>query len=132
MIEPVRADEIQPRPRPLRRRGRGAARTEWRLITETHNLLKAPPTASRGRLPVSGVLPASSIAGNVTTHRLTRDGQISRRPASEQQRRCPLDDVYASRSRPEGRHAGAEVMSATPIAAPTSDRTAIPLKCGWR
>ena len=41
MIEPVFADtKFNRRCDRLQRRGRSAARSEWRLITATHNLLK--------------------------------------------------------------------------------------------
>jgi glycine cleavage system aminomethyltransferase T len=36
----VRADEVQPAPRPLQTTRTRAVRAEWRLITATHNLLK--------------------------------------------------------------------------------------------
>ena len=41
MIEPVFADtKFNRRSDRFQRRGRAAARSEWRLITATHNLLK--------------------------------------------------------------------------------------------
>ncbi len=36
----LRTNKAQPAHRPLQRRGRSAARSEWRLITATHNLMK--------------------------------------------------------------------------------------------
>jgi hypothetical protein len=41
MIEPILADtKLNGRCDRFQRRGRSAARSEWRLITATHNLLK--------------------------------------------------------------------------------------------
>jgi hypothetical protein len=41
MIEPVFADiKVNRRAGRFRRRGLGAVRSEWRLLTATHNLLK--------------------------------------------------------------------------------------------
>ena len=38
----------------FQRRGRAACRSEWRLITATHNLLKLPPPPDRRRNALSG------------------------------------------------------------------------------
>src|SRR4051794_9269413 len=50
----VREDEVQPRPRPLTRRGRGAVRIEWRLITAHAQSPQVPPTRPRGRVTAAG------------------------------------------------------------------------------
>ena len=50
MIEPVFANtKLNRRIDRFQRRGRSAARSEWRLITTTHNLLKAPQTPDSRR-----------------------------------------------------------------------------------
>jgi hypothetical protein len=51
LIEPVFANTKHNRGIDrFHRRGRAAVRTEWRLITATHNLLKTPPPPDRHRL----------------------------------------------------------------------------------
>ena len=52
MIEPVFADtKFNRRIDRFQRRGRAAARSEWRLITATHNLLKLWRHTTRPRRP---------------------------------------------------------------------------------
>ena len=51
----------------FRRRGRAAVRTEWRLITATHNLLKLHRHALSGRLSAP---PAPAAAAPAETHPL--------------------------------------------------------------
>jgi hypothetical protein len=81
----------------FRRRGHGAVRAEWRLITATHNRPQAPPPRSRGRLtaaagPALGApreisppcRPTSSAAG------------LSRQPSLNAPR-CPMRPMRPGR-----------------------------------
>jgi Transposase DDE domain len=55
VIEPIFADtKFNRRIRPLLRRGRSAARSEWRLANAGHNLLKPGGTQPHLRPPESG------------------------------------------------------------------------------
>ena len=55
MIEPVFADtKFNRRIDRFQRRGRSACRSEWRLITATHNLAQAPAAHHRPRRPPDG------------------------------------------------------------------------------
>ena len=65
----------------FRRRGRGAVRTEWRLITATHNLLKLhrhasrPPDAAAGPPPVGAGRNLTPRLADAAPARLTRQPQ---------------------------------------------------------
>ena len=59
----------------FRRRGRGAVRAEWRLITATHNLLKAPPPHTRGRLTAAAGRHPARAGRNLTPNRRNARGR---------------------------------------------------------
>ena len=67
MVEPVFAQiKANRRIERFKRRGRAAARSEWRLIAATHNLSEAPPALPGGRNSLIGgrkALPFSDDAG---------------------------------------------------------------------
>ena len=58
----------------FRRRGRGAVRSEWRLITATHNLLKLHRHTTRGRLNGGRRPPARRAGRDLTPLRDRRGG----------------------------------------------------------
>ncbi len=88
MIEPVFADtKFNRRSDRFQRRGRSAARSEWRLITATHNLLKLWPTHHRSdaRLkrraqPAAGVSAEAPGLDPIISTR--RNGDFPQRPPS--------------------------------------------------
>jgi hypothetical protein len=72
------------------RRGRAAVRSEWRLLTATHNLLKTSPPPDRNRLRGRQVAPPAAQAAGRSNHPVLppppRPPDISATPSANRNR----------------------------------------------